>query len=97
MKRLSLGNKPIIVQLSIPQRTFRIYIPKGLFNKFSHNYYDWYYNTATKKIIEQRKLKDGTKVIATWDASLTWEITEDTKEIAGYKVQKAIAQVHYLR
>jgi len=70
--------------------------PQGYLMKFSKDYYDWYYDVTNKKIIEQRILKDGTKVIANWPADLTWNITEETKEIAGYKVQKAVTQSHDL-
>ena len=70
--------------------------PQGYLIEFSKNYYDWYFDATQKKITEQRVLKDGTKVIATWPADLTWQITEETKEIAGYKVQKAITQSHDL-
>ncbi|MCF6361087.1 MAG: hypothetical protein L3J29_10045 [Cyclobacteriaceae bacterium] len=70
---------------------------QGYLLEFPKNYYDWIYDSSNKTIVEQRVLKDGTKVIANWAADLTWEITEETKEIVGYKVQKAIAREHYLR
>ncbi len=71
--------------------------PQGYFVDFNHNYFDWYYDVVKKQITEQRVLKDGTRVIARWPAALSWEISEETKEIAGYTVQKAIAHGHYLR
>ncbi len=70
--------------------------PQGWEFKYVKNYFDWFYDAASDKIVEQRTLKNGTKVIATWPADLTWQITEETKEIAGYKVQKAITQSHDL-
>ncbi len=70
--------------------------PQGWEFTYIKNYYDWFYDAVQKKIIEQRVLKNGTKVIANWPADLTWKITEETKVIAGYKVQKAVTQSHDL-
>jgi len=52
--------------------------------------YTTHFNYAQKEFIEQRILKDGTKVLANWPLDLQWEITEETKSIDGYTVQKAI-------
>ena len=70
--------------------------PQGYELEFSKNYYDWYYDASQKKITEQRVLKDGTRVIAHWEANLEWTITEETKKISGYNVQKATTRSHDL-
>ena len=62
-----------------------------------YNHYDWHYDAKDKKLVEQRILKEGIKVIARGDADLKWEITEEVREIAGYKAQKAITRSHDIR
>jgi len=48
------------------------------------------YNFLTGFIEENRILKDSTKLYAKWNVSdLVWEITDEEKEINGYKVRKA--------
>lgn len=53
----------------------------GYFIEISKNYYNWYYDATTKKVVGQRVLKKGIKVIANWPEDLSWNITEETKEI----------------
>jgi len=50
------------------------------------------YNLKDKTILEQHQLEDGTLLLAKWKHDLKWEILEETKEINGYTVQKAITQ-----
>ena len=76
------------------QEYIKLVTEKGWELFFPYNHYDWYYNAKDKKIVEQRMLKEGIKVIARADADLKWEITEEVKEIAGYKAQKAITRSH---
>ena len=61
---------------------------------FPHDYYDWYYDQNNKKITELAQLKDGTNLIANWDADFQWTIHDETKEISGYTVQKATGLSH---
>jgi len=55
------------------------------------------FNFSTGTIEENRILKDSTKLYAKWNVSvLNWKITDEEKEINGYKVRKAITDSYYL-
>ncbi|MDO4881242.1 MAG: GLPGLI family protein [Capnocytophaga sp.] len=47
------------------------------------------YDFNTQEVEENRVLKDSTKLYAHWKNNLVWEITDEEKEINGYKVRKA--------
>ncbi len=50
---------------------------------------DWYYDHSDKTIIQTWGYDKDPTFYGQWPADIKWEITEETKEIAGYKVQKA--------
>ncbi len=52
------------------------------------NHKDWYYDHSDKTIIQTWGYHKDT-FYGQWPADIKWEITEETKEIAGYKIQKA--------
>ncbi len=66
--------------------------PTDILVEMNKDYYTWFYDASTNKVTEQRIEEDGTKLLAKWDANLKWKITNETKEINGYKVQKAITK-----
>lgn len=47
------------------------------------------YNFNTKKIEENRILKDNTTLFSQWNNDLVWEITDEEKIIGGFKARKA--------
>ena len=53
------------------------------------SYKDWYYDNSDKTIIQIWRNKKNPPFYGQWTADIKWQITEETKEIAGYKVQKA--------
>ncbi len=59
------------------------------------NHLDWYYDLASKTIVQTRDSYRFPYLIAQWQAGMEWEITEETAEIAGYKVQKATTSPLY--
>jgi GLPGLI family protein len=64
--------------------------------EFYHYYthYEDFYDFRKGKMTEKRVLEDSTKLLSDWDNDLKWKITDETKVIAGFKVQKAIAESH---
>jgi GLPGLI family protein len=59
-------------------------------------YYDWFLDSKTNEATHYEKLKDGTLVFSVYPAvNLEWELKDETKEILGYKVQKAISRKHH--
>ncbi len=54
------------------------------------DYSDWYYNLDNQTITQTKNSDNYPHLLAQWQANMEWEITEETTEIAGYKVQKAI-------
>ena len=60
-----------------------------------HKKYINYYIIDTKRSIEQTILEDETLLSSEWQSNLNWIISEETKEINGYKVQKATAESHH--
>jgi len=50
------------------------------------------YNIKNKNVIEQNQLENGTLLLAKWKHTLKWKISEETKIINGYTVQKATIQ-----
>ncbi len=64
------------------------------YHYFEH--FESYYDFATRKMVENRTLKDNTVLIADWLSDLKWEITDETQEILGYTVRKAIAPSYEL-
>ena len=56
---------------------------------FSSEYYISDYNFQTQYIHDNRLL-DGVMLSSQWKNDLVWEITDEEKEIAGYRVRKAI-------
>jgi len=68
------------------------YEMKFTFLKYINNY-----NYSTGVIEENRVLKDSTRLYAKWNVSdLNWKITDEEKEINGYKVRKAVTDSYYL-
>jgi GLPGLI family protein len=60
-----------------------------------HHYYEHHetmYDFATKQVKEFRRLKDETELFANWTMDLDWKITNETKVMNGYNVQKAVVQ-----
>lgn len=55
--------------------------------------YIFNYNTATKEAQAQHVLqeKDGLHLYGKWQHHIDWKITDETKEIEGYKAIKAVA------
>lgn len=53
------------------------------------NYKDWYYDDSDKTIIQTWEYVKYPIFYGQWTAGIKWEITEETKEIAGFEVQKA--------
>lgn len=79
------------------QEAYEVTTPKGYVINFKQNYYDWYHSFITGETLEQRELADGTPfnkgtLLYTEWPPLQWEITNETKVIAGYKVQKAVTR-----
>lgn len=68
-------------------------------NGYTFYYYDqdlrWYLDLNQQQILDQSIAKDGTPIYARYPADFTWEITEETKVMHGYTVQKAIAKKWY--
>jgi hypothetical protein len=60
------------------------------YHYFEH--FENFYNLKNGGVIEYRKLRDSTKIQASWKNSIKWKITEETKVINGYKTQKATAE-----
>lgn len=59
-------------------------------------YYDWYLDSKTNEVTHYEKLKDGSLVFSVYPAvSLEWQLLDETKEILGFKVQKAISKRHH--
>ncbi len=56
---------------------------------FYKDHKDWYYDHSDKTIIQTWEWRKYPTFYGQWFADIKWEITEETKEIAGYKVQKA--------
>ncbi|MDY6025545.1 GLPGLI family protein [Bergeyella zoohelcum] len=50
------------------------------------------YDFNTKKVEENRMMKEGGKLYAEWNNDIKWEITDEEKVINGYKVKKAITK-----
>jgi GLPGLI family protein len=72
--------------------------PQGYDVTLDRNFNNWYLDNKTKQVTEQIKQKDGTLLQATYTPEpIVWEIQTETKKIAGYTVQKAIAKDHYMR
>jgi len=68
------------------------YEMRHYFSKYINNY-----NFSTGDIEENRVLKDSTLLYAKWNVSvLNWEITDEEKEINGYKVRKAVTDSYFL-
>ncbi|HBS12548.1 MAG TPA: hypothetical protein DEO36_08410, partial [Flavobacteriaceae bacterium] len=62
---------------------------------FQKDYYDWYYDSKNKKIIQQKYLDDDKIGIAKWNANdFKWILKNQFEEINGYKVQKAISKAY---
>jgi len=57
----------------------------------THNFIDTY-KYKVNELTEQRKLESGKVIQATWSPDYQWEITDDSKEINGYKAYKAITK-----
>ncbi len=60
--------------------------------ELSFEKYTSLYNVKNNLILEQNKLKDGTLLVASWKHTLNWKLSEETKVINGYTVQKATVQ-----
>jgi len=68
------------------------YLMRHYFSKYINNY-----NFSTGIIEENRILKDSTPLYAKWNVSdLVWKITDEEKEINGYKVRKAVTDSYFL-
>ncbi len=77
-----------------PGKTF--VTPEGYEIYSLKRHYDWYLNAKTREVTHFEKLADGTLVYSVYPAvSLEWELQDETKEILGYKVQKAISKKHH--
>ena len=50
---------------------------------------DWYYDDATKTITEVWKKSEHPPFYGQWKPNMKWEITQETKEIGEFEVQKA--------
>ena len=48
------------------------------------------YDSKNQIVEENRELKDGTILYATWKNDIVWEITEEESQMEGYKVRKAM-------
>lgn len=58
-------------------------------------YYENFYDLKSGKIVEQRFLKDkDIKLLANWTNDLKWKISDETKKINEYTVQKAVVQAY---
>jgi len=54
------------------------------------------FNFSTEVIEENRVLEDSTKVYAKWNVNiLNWKITDEEKEINGYRVRKAVTDSYF--
>ncbi|MFW5700430.1 MAG: GLPGLI family protein [Cyclobacteriaceae bacterium] len=60
-----------------------------LYHYYEH--FESFYDFSTQKITEQRITEDNTVLLSEWISTLNWEITDETQEILGYTVRKAIA------
>lgn len=65
---------------------------KGYRVTFPHFLYINNYNFNSKKVEENRILKEGVTLYAEWENNIKWEITNEEKVIDGYKARKAVAK-----
>lgn len=65
---------------------------KGFQITLPHFQYINNYNFNSKKIEENRILREGVKLYAEWENNIKWEITNEEKIINGYKVRKAVTK-----
>jgi len=70
-----------------PKWNYEFKVP---FFKYINNF-----NFSTGVVEENRILEDSTKLYAKWNNDLVWEITDEEKEINGYKVRKAITDSYF--
>ncbi|MDO5104947.1 GLPGLI family protein [Capnocytophaga sp.] len=68
------------------ERDYRVnnYLITPHFIKYISNYH-----YKQQEVEDNRTLKDSTILYSRWKNDIVWEIHDDTKEILGYKVQKA--------
>ncbi len=62
----------------------------------AEKYYTNNYDMAKRRFSEQ-SIHDKMKLTAEWDNDFAWEITDETKTIAGYSARKAITDSYELR
>jgi len=77
-------------QYSYYSESKTIDLDDGLRYTSPFNNYITNYDYKNGKIEENRILKDGTVLYATWKNEIEWEITEEVGYIGKYKVRKAI-------
>ncbi len=63
----------------------------GIKYEFGYLQYNVQYNSNSNEMIGQRIYENGSKKYAVWQPNWNWEITDETSEVLGYKVKKAIA------
>jgi len=62
------------------------------YHQFEH--YEFFLDLGDQTIVEQRLPNDVIPLISRWKTDLKWEILDETKEIAGYAVQKATTKAY---
>ena len=63
---------------------------------YSHKrHFDWFLNSRTNEVTHYERLRDGVLIFSIYKPyEIKWEITDETKTLLGFKVQKAIAKDH---
>lgn len=69
--------------------------PQGYNVTLNSDYYKWYLERKSSKVIELQNLAEVTLAHAKYNATpILWEIKNEKKNILGYPVQKAVAKKH---